>query len=156
MTRGDILRQRERFASRMTECGAFIRSEAKIAALIPEIKAELDNFASCLVSDASLLPELLINRDILITQYVYLSAILAYIRDGGKSRGSYLIVRGDEPLPTGREVIDIDRAHFDRVCEVMLEGGTVSTCWSDVRPIPVRENWFENVYNAFRAKNRNS
>ena len=151
LTRADILAKRQEYAAKMTECGAFIRDEAKIRALIPALKAELAGFGSYR-TDASLLGELAINRDILVTQITYLSAILEYMRDGGKSRGSYLIVRGESALPTGRDAIDIDREHFTKACAVCWNGGNICFDWQDVRPIPTRDNWFENVYNAFRKR----
>ena len=151
LTRADILAKRQEYAAKMTECGAFIRDEAKIRALIPALKAELAGFGSYR-TDASFLGELAINRDILVTQITYLSAILEYMRDGGKSRGSYLIVRGESALPTGRDAIDIDREHFTKVCAVCWNGGDICFDWQDVRPIPTRDNWFENVYNAFRKR----
>ncbi len=152
MTRDDILAKRREYASGMTACGAFIRSEEKIRALLPTLKTELENFGNYQVSDAALLAELSINRDILITQITYLSAILAYMEDGGKSRGSYLIMRGEQSLPDGKTVIDIDKAHFDKVCITAWNGGAIASHFEDVRPIPSRDNWFENVYNAFRER----
>ena len=75
----------------MSRTGAFIRSKNEILPAIKEIRAELSDFGKYRPDSPRALIELLINRDILITQYVYLSAILAYIDDGGKSRGSSLI-----------------------------------------------------------------
>lgn len=152
LNRADILKKRAEYAKCMSECGAFIRSEAEIRRLIPKIKTELENFAALTVSDASLLGELLINRDILITQLVYLYAILEYTEHGGLSRGSYLILRENDHLPSGDDTVTIDTAHRDKVCKVCFRDGTVSAEWEPVRPIPTRDNWFENVYNAYRKR----
>jgi len=153
LNRDKILRLRRQYAERMTECGAFIRDEKKIAEAIRYVRHELSVFDRYETETPELLPELAINRDILLTQYVYLSAIREYIKKGGKSRGSYLIVSADAKLPDGKKTVDIDTDHRNRVCEVTLAPDrAVAFAWRNVRPIPPRDNWFENVYNAFRAK----
>lgn len=83
----------------MSYCGAFIRNVNDIRAAIPEIRAELELFDSYQADSPETLRELSINRDILLTQLVYLSAILGYAEDGGLSRGSYLIT---DRIPDGR------------------------------------------------------
>lgn len=150
LTRGDILALRSSYAERMSECGAFIRDAAKIRSAVDEICRELDGFGRYTAADAGLLIELSINRDVLITQYVYLSAILEYIADGGKSRGSYLI--SGDGMPDFDRPVELDSAHFSRICEVRLSGRRPGFVWRDVRPIPKRDNWFENVYNSYRSR----
>ncbi len=149
LDRDAILALRRTCAERMTACGAFIRDRDKIADAIDATKEELANFDSYTARDAYLCAELAINRDILTTQLAYLTAIAAYIDDGGKSRGSYLVTHGEPDLsaPT-----PIDREHFDKVGEIRLSGGEFVTSFRHVRPIPERENWFERVYNAYREK----
>ena len=143
----EIFAKRREYGERMTRVGAFIRPESGIRSAIEKTKAELDNFGSYSAPSPRGLIELLINRDILITQYVYLSAILEYIRDGGKSRGSYLI---SDSLPDSQP--EIDTEHSGRVCEVTLSDGEPEFSWRRVREIPQRDNWFENLLAAFRAK----
>lgn len=152
MTRDEILAKRRGYAARMTECGSFLRNAAKVDAAIGEVKRELDGFASYRAGDVYDLIELSINRDILITQYVYLSAIAEYIRNGGLSRGSYLIVRDGDALPDGKTAVEIDSAHRNKVCEARYQNNEISFTWKPVRPIPQRDNWFENVYNAYRKR----
>lgn len=149
LDRDAILALRRTYAERMTACGAFMRDRDKIADAIDATKRELAIFDGYAARDAYLCAELAINRDILVTQLAYLTAIAAYIDDGGKSRGSYLVTRGEPDLsaPT-----PIDRGHFDKVGEIRLSGGEFVTAFRPVRPIPERENWFERVYNAYREK----
>lgn len=149
LDRDAILALRQTYAERMTACGAFMRDRDKIADAIDATKEELANFDGYAARDAYLCAELAINRDILVTQLAYLTAIAAYIDDGGRSRGSYLVTRGEPDLsaPT-----PIDREHFDKVGEIRLSGGEFVTSFRPVRPIPERENWFERVYNAYREK----
>ncbi len=149
LSRDEILAMRQKAAARMTACGAFVRRPTKIREAIAEIRAELNAFSELRLSDASLLGELLINRDILLTQLVYLSAITEYVCHGGLSRGSYLIT--DEET-VGTALPPIDTAHRQKMLEVRLTDGAVSFEWRDVRPIPERNNWFETVYNAYRQK----
>lgn len=153
LSRDEILAKRAHFASRMTECGAFIRNEVKIRAAIDEIKRELSLFGEYKVADSRLFIELSINRDILITQYVYLSAIIEYISHGGKSRGSYLIEKSGGGISAGMP-IEVDGIHSALICESVLNDGEVLFNWRPVRQIPARDNWFENVYNAYRRKYR--
>ena len=72
--------------------------------------------------------------------------MLAYIRDGGLSRGSYLILENGQIPPA--PVIDTD--HADRIGSVSIrrDNGLEAVCgWQNVRPIPMEEHWFEQVYN---------
>ena len=145
----EILSIRDSYAKRMSKVGAFIRGRGEILKAIDEIRAELGDFTRFRPDSIRALNELMINRDILITQFVYLSAMIAYIDDGGLSRGSYLI---SQTLPDG-EPVRIDSEHFTKLCEVWLEGGEFRSSWRSVRPIPERDNWFENVLADFRARN---
>ena len=149
LDRDAILALRQTYAERMTACGAFMRDRDKIADAIDLTKEELARFDGYAARDAYLCAELAINRDILVTQLAYLTAIAAYIDDGGRSRGSYLVTHGEPDLsaPT-----PIDREHFGKVGEIRLSGGEFVTAFRPVRPIPERENWFERVYNAYREK----
>ena len=79
-----------------------------------------------------------------------LSAMLAYIDDGGKSRGSYLITDGEIPAP-----VETDSAHRDKVLvtSLSLTGGiSAQSRFIAARPIPTADNWFETVYNAFGSR----
>ncbi len=145
LSRNEILAKRLEYGRVMSACGAFLRDESGIRAAISQIRAELDVFSDYRAETVELARELTINRDILLTQLVYLSAILGYISDGGLSRGSYLVV--------GRD--GIDREHFTKVLEARLSSNReVSIAFRDVRPIPERENWFERVWASYRAKQK--
>jgi hypothetical protein len=90
----------------------------------------------------------------LITQYVYLSAIKDYIEKGGISRGSYLIYDSDGELP----IDDLDekfrfKAGNDqlnnKIQRVLYEGNSCEFNWDQVKEIPQDDNWFENVWNKY-------
>jgi len=133
----EILNQRQNYGKRMDNCGAFIRNADNIITAIDEIKSELDSFGKYKVNNVTDYIELSVNYDILTTQFIYLSAIMEYINNGGKSRGSYLI-NGDNA---------IDELHTDKVCYASYNGDTVKFRWETVRPIPESEQWFETIYN---------
>ena len=88
---------------------------------------------------------------------VYLNAIKDYIIAGGKSRGSYIIgdENGKKPLECLSEVFkfSIEKGNDDKILEVKcskkVEKLIVDTSLTDVRPIPMVDNWFENVWNDY-------
>lgn len=154
----DPLVLREKYQRRMDGCGAVIRPSEKIRYAVEQCLRDLDSLTSdTKAAGGTEMAAAFINRDILITQFVYLSAIEEYIRQGGKSRGSYLICGTGGPNIGGCAnygvPVDLDDGAFDaQVCEVLFDSGTL-TCafdWKPVRPIPhTGGDWFENVYNAY-------
>ncbi len=107
------------------------------------------------ISQISQLPSVHHLRDLLITQYVYLTAIANYIEAGGGSRGSYLVQdpSGELPQPTLPESFrcSLDAGKLDRmVQEVFFTWSGCRCSWVDARPIPQDDGWFESVWNQFR------
>ncbi len=144
LDRSAILAERARGAKLHDRYAAFLRSPDGIAKLRDETAREIEDFFLLhRAADHAALVELAINYDTLVTRYAVLSAILAYVDDGGTSRGSYLI--------ENRPAIDtVHRSKVLRTC-VSMDGDQISaSCtFEDVRPIPVTDNWFEEVYNKF-------
>ena len=157
LSRDEILAKRQAFGRRMSDCAAFLRNAEKIEKAIEETKRDLLHFAEDhALEESEWLYDALINRDILLTQLVYLSAIRDYIADGGKSRGSYLLLKGDEAdlLKVNAE---IDTEHAAFVQNTMLsEDMNVKSVFEPARPLPESEQWFETVWNKFRARNANA
>ena len=142
--RTDVLAERAEDAKLHDRCAAFFRSPPQIADLRDRTAAEIAEFFTVhSAADHAALVELSINYDTLVTRYAVLSAMLAYVDDGGSSRGSYLIENRPET----------DTAHRSKVLRtsVSLENDriTADCTFEDVRPIPVTDNWFEEVYNRF-------
>lgn len=135
LTLDNIIKHRREYGERMDCAGAFIRDGEKVAAALAAVKADISSF-DYRSDDLALIREISINYDILITQLMFLSAIDIYIKDGGGSRGSYLI-NGD-PAP--------DTLHFTKQCRVSLNGLETSAVWEDVFPPPESEQWFEKIY----------
>jgi hypothetical protein len=140
----------------MTACGAHIRSLDKIEQAIQECRNEIKTADGRRQTAA----EAFKNRDILMTQYVYLCAVREYIRKGGGSRGSYLIQNKTGTLPLESLPEDfrfsLDSGELlNSVCEIALDADTMECqCeWKPVRPIPVEDNWFENIWAECRKGN---
>ncbi len=147
VSRDEVLQKRAVLGRRMSDHAAFLRDLPKIREAIEETKRDLLHFAEeYRVCEREALRDALINRDILQTQLVFLSAIRDYIQNGGKSRGSYLILQGDEQdLLDVQAEIDTEHAAFVQTI-VYAEGYTVSV-FDPVRPIPESDQWFERVWN---------
>ena len=146
--------------TRMTRAGAHIRSQENVDRALKECSEDLEQFGGNLLelSGVEELPDAFRVRDMLITQFVYLSAIREYIRKGGKSRGSYLIGdnNGKLPVPGLSEEFRFTADNGElmkELCEISLEKtGKAFRCmaeWKPVRPVPEEDNWFENVWNEY-------
>lgn len=144
----------------MTRHGAHIRSAEGVSDSIAECIKDLKEFTEkTKIASINELPDVFINRDILITQFVYLNAIASFIKKGSTSRGSYLVLSDDGILPVNKlgdefRYLPDNKALLNQVCEIELsnEEGVYkcTTEWKPVRPIPEEDNWFENVWNEFR------
>lgn len=159
LAEANIFSSRDEIKANMTRNGAFIRSLAACKEGLAFCQRQLADFAeNTRIGNRRELPEAFINRDILVTQLVYLSAIQEHIEAGGGSRGSYLIraENGEIPHPRLAELFRFLLEEKDlakQVCEIGLaaEADTLHCRaeWKPVRPIPDNDNWFENVWNAY-------
>lgn len=147
---------------RMTACGAHIRNPMKIKQAI----ADAWNLYSKLkkemrVPSAKELPQAFKNLDICLIQALYLEAIGEYLENGGKSRGSYLVMdpAGEKPC---KELGDEWKFRLNeegsfvnqKILEIYLdEGSNVIKQWEDIRPIPQEDKWFENIWNEYMKDN---
>ncbi len=144
LDRAQILEKRADDAKLHDRYAAFLRSPDGISGLLEHTAQSIYGFfANHRAADHAALVELTIHFDTLVTRYAVLSAILAYVNDGGTSRGSYLI--------EGRPETDIrhrTKVLCTRICA--KDNDLHADCtFEDVRPIPVTDNWFEEVYNNF-------
>ena len=148
---------REKYQKEMDKCAAFIRTPEAIAVQIGRCRDYLSSFtAQTIVRSPEELVDALINRDILITQLVYLKAMKTYIDKGGRSRGSYLIDTGNidfDNCKTRGVAAELDNgARSEIVQEVFLSTSSldgVETVDIPRRPLPPDDAWFETVYNDF-------
>ena len=158
-TASNVMLIRKQMQSRMTKWGAHIRTidgaDKGIQECIKDLSGIVDNTK---ISNLTELPDAFRNIDILITQFVYLSAIKEYINKGGRSRGSYLVKDKNGELPI-EDLPEEFRFSLDsgellnKVCEVELKNfnGKYDCVfeWKPVREIPSDDNWFENVWNDY-------
>jgi len=144
---------------RMTTAGGHIRVLAEVEKALVGCRAELMKFPdNIVIKNESELPSAFRYYDMLLTQLAYLAAMAEYSRQGGQSRGSYLIYdqRGQLPVPglpeEFRYSLD-DGKFYNQVCETALQLDEEWQChftWVPVRPIPEEDNWFEKVWAEFR------
>ncbi len=156
----NIISNRLGLQARMTKAGAHIRSLEEAEKALDESIKELAAFESKTITGADWeLVEAFRNRDILVTQIVYLKAIVEFISNGGRSRGSYLVSDEKGILPLEKLSDDFkftldngDLLQKACVISMELEGAQpdFKVDWEDIRPIPSGESWFENVWAAYR------
>ena len=100
-------------------------------------------------------------KDALITQQFFLESILDYHEQNGKSRGSYLILRNSLNssfnerfiTPPGNlerfKFITSDISLIEKIQTIQFKFGVISINWEDVREIPNKFGWFENVWKVY-------
>jgi succinate dehydrogenase/fumarate reductase flavoprotein subunit len=141
---------------RMSRFGAAIRSGKGIQQALSEIQEEILGFAENVrITNTSNLSKVFRLYDTLICQYVYLSAMVNYAENGGKSRGSALYSDDTGRLPY-ESLPPIFSFTLDNgslggmVQEVMFNKGECSFTWRKVREIPQDDDFFENVWRSYR------
>ena len=172
----NVLDTRREIGAMMSKNAAHIRNAGGIEESIRITKEKYLNYWETVkLSGINELPAALSNRDLLIAQYVYLTAMLDYIRQGGKSRGSYIIVSDADNMDNdGKSEKIHDKLPFryipaddnnpgkfndfidfnDMIQEVLLTDGEIKITWRKRRPIPDAPRWFENVWNEYVKKPR--
>lgn len=140
---------------RMSEGGGAIRSGEKIRAARLAVGRELAALGESVGAAENELCWVYRLRDTLMSQFVYLSAMEDYAAHGGKSRGSalYSDPDGTKPYPQLPDEFTFtvdDGSRADLVQEVRYENGACRFSWRKVRPIPEDDDFFENVWRAYR------
>lgn len=156
----------ERAAGRMSRAAGMIRNGEMLEQALKETTEELTHFERDIrISDygqAGMLYHLL---DMLISQKVYLSAMLDYVRRGGGSRGSALYTSPEGEKP-GEKMPELYRCRMDEgrlggmIQEIRLQSqktvkGIGEECritWRPVRPMPEPDYFFETQWKAFRER----
>lgn len=155
----------QRAAARMSQAAGAIREASAIRQALAACQDELLKLESGKIHfKPTEVPRLYRLRDMLISQSLYMSAMLDYIQNDGKSRGSALY--SDERAERAYENLD-DRFRFilddgsrrDLIQECSIR--TVESAegrrryeaayqWRKVRPIPEEDDFFENVWRDYR------
>lgn len=150
--------QRIAAQKRMSLIAAHIRDTAQMKKLAEEVRGELDSF----YEDAKLaseleIPELLKNRDILVTQLALLSAMEAAAKETG-SRGSWLVLDPNGAKVSGKlsafSYVPTREGFDDKLVTTELKDGRFVSYFEPVRPIPQSDSWFENVWNDYRVRHQ--
>lgn len=141
---------------RMSECGAAIRNGAQLEECLDEVRRRLDELPRTVrAGSEGELQWVYRLRDTLISQQVYLSAMLDYMAQGGASRGSALYTdpAGRKPyaqLPDAFTFVLDDGSRGALVQEVLYHDGACQFQWRPVRPVPEDDDFFENVWRSYR------
>lgn len=160
----------EKAVLRMSRAAGMIRNREMLEQALKETTEELAHFERDIrISDygqAGMLYHLL---DMLISQKVYLSAMLDYIRRGGESRGSALYTSPEGEKP-GEKMPELYRCRMDEgrlggmIQEIRLQSQktvegigeeSAEECritWRPVRPMPEPDYFFETQWKAFRER----
>lgn len=147
----DVKEERIDLGKRMSRYGAHIRSKGGAEKALLEIEKQLERIQGGKILNKRDLKHVFRIRDLLVSQKVYLHAILDYINTGGGSRGSYLVYHEDgvKPIPSLPEEFRYkldDRKGTNRIQEVYYQDGECKVIWREARPIPEEDDWFENVW----------
>ncbi|HSN11046.1 MAG TPA: FAD-binding protein [Propionibacteriaceae bacterium] len=149
----------------MSSHAGVVRSRQSIADALVRVKGWLDAYSSTSAAAAGSrrsVNRLFLIRDILTSQYVYLSAMADYLDHGGRSRGSVLYTDASGTLPlAGEDGPELDLPEVfrfsleDGLADVIQETGMsshgdLSFAWRPVRPIPEDDEFFENVWRHYR------
>jgi succinate dehydrogenase/fumarate reductase flavoprotein subunit len=89
-----------------------------------------------------------------LTHYIYLDAIKTYLEKGGRSRGSYLAIKGEK----SRQAFNPDLCQYDRniekdILETGLRSGKIFRKLVKVRELPKQDLWFEKVWKDYLEDN---
>ena len=149
-------------SKRMSAVAGMIRSRAQMEKALEETSEDVKNFEKKVCTPSvSQLPMFYKLYDMLLSQKVYLFAMLDYAKAGGASRGSALYTDPEGELPgfEGCEPFgELYRCKLDRkdhgkeVQEVVLKDGEVISSRRPVRPIPDVDYFFENQWRAYRKR----
>lgn len=143
---------------KMSACAGMIRNKDELEQFLDRINRTLNDYPKLAkkpeVDQLSIFYRL---RDMLISQKVYVEAMLDYIASGAGSRGSALYTdpAGEKPDPSLPELYRCrldQKAHADVIQEIRLADHNCEKTWRPVRPVPVLDYFFENQWKAYRQR----
>lgn len=149
----NVDQKRRTFAKKMSETAGAIRNREGIAKLCAEVALLLSNFVgNVTVAKDSELYKAYRFRDTLVSQYVYLSAMEDYMREGGASRGSAIYLESVESFESLFGFTLADTALLGKTQEIKASICPMRTesNWRDVRPLPEGGGVFETVWRDYR------
>ena len=149
----------EEVRKEMSLSGSAIRNLDAMRKALSTVDCYLSSFSSIKATSEGRIWSLFQLRNALITQKVYLSAMIDYVEKGGESRGSALYSdEKGEVKPRNldhRFIYSLEKEEKrPQIQEVKYEKGNVVFSYRDARPIPEDDDFFENVWSQYR-RNRN-
>lgn len=144
---------------RMSSAGGIIRRRDQLERTVEESFKQLqkipDEAGAVSVEE---LAECFQVLDHCLTQYLFLSAINKYVKDGGRSRGSYLVVDNGSPEIRSGSIKDLRLCDYRRrieknIIEVAYRNDKLEFRIVPVRQIPVQNLWFEKVWKDYLEDN---
>lgn len=144
------------FRQRMSERAAHLRDSAAMAELQAEIEGLLRDFPDRYpLAAPGGFAQMLRIRDTLLTQAAVLSAMRLSAETFG-SRGAGLICSLEgQPLPgllSGLRALPAREDGSSRIVTTVWTGDGAHSHFEPVRPIPIRDSWFETVWRDYRAR----
>lgn len=153
---GNVRALWQQTADRMSRCAGAIRDPEQLQSCRTAAAGLLAQLpAAARWSTGGELALLYRLRDMLISQCAYLSAMIDYCAQGGKSRGSALYTdraNGEKPLPALPETFAFspDETEHPLIQELWYEDGACRFAWRTPRPLPQEDDFFENVWRSYR------
>ncbi len=154
---GDLRAAYLKSIAAMSRDGAAVRSGPAIQSSYQTAMEQLEQFGQRIhIASLKELPLFFRYRDLLVTQCMYLYAMMDYIQKGGKSRGGalYTHAAGQKALPCLPEVcrmLEDSGELAAQVQEVHWRSGHPCCIWRKVHPLPKEDAFFENVWRNYRA-----
>ncbi len=145
---------------RMSRYGAAFRNQSDMETLLHDTEKQLAGLSSsCHIEHPKHLTWLYRLRDILICQRAYLTAMVSYSQQYNLSRGSalYTDLAGSKPyasLPDTFTCCLEENPGDGMIQEIAYSPETISVHWRRPRPLPDKDDFFENVWKTYR-ENRN-
>ncbi|MCL2721151.1 MAG: FAD-binding protein, partial [Treponema sp.] len=92
-----------------------------------------------------------LNENLFINRLFY-NAVNYYIKNGGKSRGSYIILDSIDNIKDNLMGVETDTQFKDKVLITIYnpDEDIISSNFRSVRPIPENDTWFEKVWLEYR------
>jgi hypothetical protein len=142
----------------MTEYGGVIRDSEKIDRIIEQAREQYSGIEKIKIESGRELPGVFKLNDLWLTHLVYLEAIREYLKKGGVSRGSFIVIdpSGCKPCENLEDFwkfsVNDENSHTkDKILEVEIkEDLSIKKNCVDVRPVPDVDLWFERVWKDFR------
>jgi len=147
---------REEFQERMSNCAAHIRDRAKVVLALEQAYEQMASFNEQVIAGRKEIPQLMQNRHLILAHVFYLEAILGYLKTGGGSRGSYMIMdpQGIPVLQSlGKEwSYKLENVELRNLVQeaVLGKDGKIHIDWQQRRPMPEEDSWFETVWGKFQ------